>query len=267
MNFHWSCFNKPIIQFCFDITKLNFGSVSDMHKLLHYIDYILEIGEKEEVTHLRPEFTSSRKLYIESMKEKYEEAKDFTFLLDYSGNGGISIPTIYYEDTSGFQRHPVTSMTDLMVNIGGKLNKNFDSSGSYYPALHVYASRTGFLKDRVYNDMARFTIFIELYTDIWFPWVGDWNLDRYEPYIQEEGDLTYQWDQISLPRSFDDLFDNRLLAECNGKRFNRFISEVATATKEYGEIRIYNDSFSNFYAPQIEGTQIRFDIAPTRPKR
>lgn len=248
MHFHWGIFEDPLIRWEFYLDK-----VTQPSQMFDYLEGVIDLINRTQfyrVSQTKDGYTLNSNInYITHIKDIYQKTGK---IRAFQARGGFLLPSdldraetmVCYEDTDGLHEVWVHNLRDVMNKISDKTNKTLSSARPVNP-LSIY-----FIPGNPSRSESSDALFISLYTDIWLPWVSDYNSDHMD-------------ELLSMP-SFDDLFDNRPLAARHTPRLNEFIRNVLKFTEDYGEIKIEFSVFaSSLYYPMIkpDGT-IDLDVKP-----
>lgn len=255
MHFQWSIYENPIIRWDFVLSKVN---PKDENIIFDYMGNFMEIIDKTGVYRLKQTddgyvhnsdikyIDHARKIYQETDKYRFFKVGDLLFQRDQKNTADIFM---CYEDSSGVKTGWVEDILEIREKIAKDLHKETTIDSPTYPL-----SITGFYLDREEksNYFEPPYISIMLHSDIWFPWVLDWNSTQ------------MLYGVYDMPETFDELFDNQLLAQCHTPHLNTLIRSISELTKEYGEVQIeMNNMLRHYYLPMLkpDGT-IDLDVKP-----
>lgn len=256
MHFQWSVYESPIISWYLSLDKIKKGNTAS---LFDYLNELIHIVDNIGIYRLKQTsdgyYHNNKVNYFEHIARLYKEGKDFSLF----SAGHVYVEEededradvfICYENENGLKQDWIEDIVHLRDKIAKKFDKEVSMENSK-PPLSINGHNLT-RKNIVSFEKIPFIV-ISLYSDIWFPWVLDWN------------STLMQYGLYKVPKTFDDLFDNQLLARCNTLKLNLFIQAISNLTKNYGYVAVepHNPLGKFYYAPMIkpDGT-IDLDVKP-----
>lgn len=257
MHFQWSIYEEPLIRWDFYLNKINY---KNENTLLEYLYKFMEILDLVGIYRMQTNDGYHYDLGVNYIDHAININKKEGKIMVFNINGyflsaskrGKGEVFLCYEDTDGLKTDWVENIVEFQSKMAKDLGKEIYSGRPKAPL----SIRGPILQNTDYTFPTG--ISLEIYSDIWFPWVLDQNSSTIFDEISKDFVDYYR------PNGFDDLFDNRLLAQCNAPRLNHLIRLASELTQHYGEVIIERSGYiDTYYAPMVkpDGT-IDLDVKP-----